>query len=54
MLIRLGLVGVAAVVLAPVYRWNAGALLLSLVATLLMLLLVEAMTAVREHTVGKG
>ena len=54
MLIRLGLVAVAALVLAPVYRWDAGALLLSLVATLLVLLLVEAMTAVREHTWDKG
>jgi hypothetical protein len=41
------------VVLAPAYRWDAGALLLALVATLLVLLLIEAMTAVRKHTWDK-
>ena len=54
MVIRLGVVAFAALVLAPEYRWQSGAMLLSLVATLLVLLLVEAVTAVREHSWGKG
>jgi hypothetical protein len=54
MMIRLALVAFAALVLAPEYRWQTGAMLLSLVATLLVLLLVEAMTAVREHSWDKG
>jgi len=53
MLIRLLIVAIAAVVLAPAYRWDAGALLRALVATLLVLLLIEAMTAVRKHTWDK-
>jgi hypothetical protein len=54
MILRLGLVGLAAVVMAREYRWDAGALLLALVATLLALLLVEAVTAVREHSRSKS
>ena len=50
MIIRLGVVALAAVGLARVYHWDASALLLTLVATLLALLLVEAATAVREHS----
>jgi heme A synthase len=50
MVIRLAAVALAALVLAGEYRWNAGALLLALVATLLVLLLVEAATAVQEHS----
>ncbi len=50
MVIRLAAVAIAALVLAPEYRWQTGALLLALVGTLLVLLLVEAATAVREHS----
>ena len=50
MIIRLGVVALAAVGLARVYHWDAAALLVTLVATLLALLLVEAATAVREHS----
>jgi hypothetical protein len=50
MVIRLGVVAFTALVLADEYRWQAGALLLTLVATLLVLLSVEAVTAVREHS----
>jgi hypothetical protein len=50
MIIRLAVVVFAAVVLAGEYQWEAGALLMTLVATLLVLLLVEAVTAVREHS----
>jgi hypothetical protein len=53
MVIRLAVVAVAALVLAPAYRWQTGALLLALVGTLLVLLLVEAATAVREHSRDK-
>jgi hypothetical protein len=50
MVIRLAVVVCAAVGLAGEYNWEAGALLMTLVATLLVLLLLEAVTAVREHT----
>jgi len=50
MVIRLAVVGLAALVLAGQYQWEAGALLLAMVATLLVLLLVEAATAVQEHS----
>jgi hypothetical protein len=53
MIIRLVVVGYAAVALAPEYGWHRGALLLALVATLLVLLLVEAVTAVGEHSRAK-
>ena len=53
MVIRLVLVAFAALILAPVYRWDSGAMLLTLVATVLLLLLVEAVTAVREHSRDK-
>ena len=53
MVIRLAVVAFAALVLAPEYRWQSGALLITLVATLLVLLLVEAVTAVREHSRAK-
>jgi hypothetical protein len=54
MVIRLVIVAFAALILAPVYRWDAGALLLTLVATLLAALLVEAATAVWKHSRDKG
>jgi heme A synthase len=50
MVIRLAVVAIAGLVLAPEYGWNTAALLAALVATLLILLLVEAVTAVREHS----
>jgi hypothetical protein len=53
MALRLVSLGLAALVLVRVYQWNAGALLLTLVATLLALLLVEAFTAAREHSRSK-
>lgn len=49
MVIRLAVV-VSAALLSAEYRWQADALLMTLVATLLVLLLVEAGTAVREHS----
>ena len=54
MILRLALVGAAALVLSGQYRWQAGALLMALVATLLILLLVEAVTAAQEHTRSKS
>jgi hypothetical protein len=54
MILRLGLIATAAVVLSRQYRWEAGALLISLVATLLILLLVEAVTAAQEHSRSKS
>jgi hypothetical protein len=53
MAIRLVVVTFAALVLAAEYRWQTGALLMALVATLLVLLLVEAVTAVRAHSSSK-
>ena len=53
MIFRFAVVAVAALVLAPVYRWDTGPVLLALVATLLVLLLVEAVTAMREHSTTK-
>jgi heme A synthase len=53
MVIRFAIVALAALVLAPLYGWDTGAMLLSLVATLMVLLMVEAITAVREHSRAK-
>ncbi|HEX7338101.1 MAG TPA: hypothetical protein VF252_12920 [Gemmatimonadales bacterium] len=50
MVIRLMVVVLAAVVLAPEYGWNTGATLAGLVSTLLVLLLVEVLIAVREQS----
>lgn len=50
MVIRLLVVAVAALVLAPEYGWDTAATLAGLVATLLVLLLVEALIAVREQS----
>ena len=52
MLLRLGLIGAAAVALSG--RWETGAFLIALVATLLILLLVEAVTAAQEHSRSKS
>lgn len=46
MLVRLIAVGITGLVLAPEYGWNAAATLAALVLTLLVLLLVEVLTAV--------
>jgi hypothetical protein len=54
MLLRLVLVGLTAVVLARQDRWEAGVFLMALVATLLILLLVEAVTAAQEHSRSKS
>lgn len=54
MMLRLALVGVAAVALSKQYRWEAGTFLMALVATLLILLLVEAITAAQEHSRSKS
>ena len=54
MVLRLALIGVAAVVLSGQYRWEAGVLLMALVATLVILLLVEAVTAAQEHSRSKS
>ena len=54
MLLRLGLVGLAALVLSKQNHWEPGALLMTLVATLLMLLLVEAVTAAQVHSRSKS
>jgi peptidoglycan biosynthesis protein MviN/MurJ (putative lipid II flippase) len=54
MVLRLALVGLAAVVLSRQYRWEAGAFLMTLVVTLLILLLVEAVTAAQEHSRSKS
>jgi hypothetical protein len=45
MLIRLIMLAVGGLVLAPKYGWNTGAMLVSLVGTLLLLLMIEAWTA---------
>jgi heme A synthase len=50
MIIRLAVVAIAGLVLAPAYGWNTVATLAALVATLLVLLLVEAVTALREQS----
>lgn len=54
MVLRLVLIGMAALVLSGQYRWEAGALLMALVATLVILLLVEAVTAAQEHSRSKS
>jgi hypothetical protein len=53
MVIRLAVVTLTALVLPSGAHWDPGALLLALVAMLLVLLLVEAVTAVREHSKSK-
>jgi hypothetical protein len=48
--IRLGVVAVTGLILAPEFKWGTVPVVAALVATLLALLLVEAMTALREHS----
>jgi len=54
MLIRLAIVAVVALVLAPAYRLETGPLLGTLVAGMMALLMIEALTAMREHTWDRG
>jgi hypothetical protein len=54
MLLRLAVVGLAAVILSRQNRWEAGAFLMALVATLLVLLFVEVVTAAQEHSRSKS
>jgi hypothetical protein len=54
MLIRLAVLTLAGVALVPAFGWRIGPALGSLVATMVALLLVEAATAVREHSWGEG
>lgn len=50
MAIRLAVVAVTGLILAPEFEWRTVPVLAALVATLLVLLLVEALTALREHS----
>jgi hypothetical protein len=50
MIVRLAVVVIAGLVLAPEYGWHTVATLAALVATLLVLLLVEAITALRQQS----
>ena len=50
MLVRLAVVGVTGLILVPALGWDVAPVLGALVATLLLLLLVEAVTAAREHS----
>jgi hypothetical protein len=54
MLIRLTVVGIAAMILAPAFGLELSSLLGSLVAAMAALLIVEALTAMREHTWERG
>ena len=49
MLVRFLVVGVAALVLVPVFGWELGPALGSLVAAMMALLMVEVVTAARDH-----
>jgi hypothetical protein len=49
MLARLAIVALTALVLVPANGWRLGSVLGALVATMVALLLVEALTAMREH-----
>lgn len=50
MLVRFAAVGLAGVVLVPAFGWELGPALGTLVAAMMALVLVEAVTAVREHS----
>jgi heme A synthase len=50
MLVRLTAVAIAALVVVPLTRWQAGPMLGALVAVLVALLVVEAVTALKEHS----
>jgi hypothetical protein len=53
MLARLAMVALTALVLVPANGWRVGSVLGALVATLVALLLVEAVAAMREHAVKR-
>lgn len=53
MLARLAFVALTALVLVPANGWRLGSVLGALVITLVALLLVEAVTATREHAVKR-
>jgi apolipoprotein N-acyltransferase len=53
MLVRLALLGIAALVLVPVTGWRMVPLVGGLLASILVLLLVEVLTALREHSGSK-
>ena len=50
MLVRFAAVGLAGLVLVPAFGWDMGPTLGTLVAAMMALVLVEAVTAVREHS----
>ena len=54
MLIRLGVLTLTGVALVPSLGWEVGPALGALVATMVALLLIEAVAAAREHSWGKG
>jgi hypothetical protein len=51
-LIRLAALGLTGLVLVPAFHWEMGPTLGTLVAVMMTLLLVEAASAMREHTWG--
>lgn len=52
MLVRLGIVGLTGMWLVPAFGWEMGPALGALVAAMMALVMVEAVTAMREHTWG--
>jgi heme A synthase len=54
MMIRLAIVALVALVIAPAYRLEIEPLLGTLVGGMMALLMVEALTAMREHTWDRG
>jgi hypothetical protein len=52
-LARLAVVALAALILVPANGWRLGFVLGAMVATLVALLLVEAVTAMREHAIKR-
>ena len=54
MLLRLAILAVAGVILVPALGWRTGPALGTLVGAMVALLLVEAVSAMREHSWGKG
>jgi hypothetical protein len=50
MLVRFAAVGLAGLVLVPAFGWEMGPVLGTLVAAMMALVLVEVVTAVREHS----
>jgi hypothetical protein len=50
MLVRFAAVGLTGLVLVPAFGWELGPALGTLVAAMMALVLVEAVTAVREHS----